>query len=93
MQAPELGCGYAARRQTFRGTSQHLEPQKGHSSLLMNQRLALAVQTTWFEHGLVRDRGRAVVQRAVLSYGLSTFRKISSTAALTEGCSAAFRPG
>ena len=57
------------------------------------------MQTTWFERGLVRDRGRAVplrgpsplllalvVQWAVLSYGLGTFRKISSTAAL-NGCS------
>jgi hypothetical protein len=29
----------------------------------MNQRSELAVPTTWFEHGLVRDRERAVPLR------------------------------
>jgi hypothetical protein len=32
----------------------------------MNQRSELAVQTTWFEHGLVRDRGRTVPLRVLV---------------------------
>ena len=47
----------SSRRRTFRETFRHLGPQKGHSSLLLNQRSELAVQAAWLEHGLVRDRG------------------------------------
>src|SRR6516225_3347024 len=50
----------SSRRRTFRETFRHLGPQKGHSSLLLNQRSELAVQAAWLEHGLVRDRGGAV---------------------------------
>src|SRR5262245_7882678 len=55
--AASVPAGGARPSGKLPSTSDH---KKGHSSLLTNQRSELAVQTTWLEHGLVHDRGRAV---------------------------------